>query len=315
MRRETAVLLIVLVVLGAIYLITQRPFGSREPRAPSGEDLFFPGFVAADVDTLSLKGKGIDVTLARTDKGWMIEDGRTMYAAADKVEDALDMIAALPKTDVASVVPEKHAVFEVVEGSATRLVARGGGRVLADLLVGKRGPSFLAAYVRAPGDDRVYLSQRGFPSNVVRPADFWRDRQIMSFDPAEATWFAIDSGEGRVAFSRTADGGWRVAEPEERPADAQAVEAALRALSTLSASGFEDERSPSECGFDDPAAVISVDLSSGALPTLTIGAKDEATYFVRRDDRETIYRLPASRLDRVLRGPEEFAAPEQAGQP
>jgi hypothetical protein len=311
MRRETLILLIVLVVLAAVYLITQRPFASDEARAPSGEELFFPGFVAADVETLSLKGKGIDVTLARADKGWIIEGGRAMYAAPDKVEDALEMIAALPKTDLASVVPEKHAVFEVVEGSATRLVARGGGRVLADVLVGKRGPSFLAAYVRAPGDDKVYLSQRGFPSNVVRPADFWRDRKILSFEPAEATWFAIDAGGRRVAFSRTADGGWRIAEPEERAADAQAVEAALRALSTLSASGFEDERSPSECGFDAPTAVISVDLSSGALPTVTIGAEDEAGYFARRDDRETIYRVPISRLDRVLRSPEEFAAPEE----
>lgn len=308
MRRETLILLVVLVVLAAVYLITQRPFGKGGPEVPSGDDLFFPDFVAADVETLSTRGKGIDVTLFRAGGTWMIADDRPMHAAPAKVEEALTLIGALPRTELVSVVPQKHAVFEVVEGPATRLRAAGGGRVLADVLVGKRGPGHLAAYVRAPGDDEVYLSQRGFPSNVVRPVDFWRDREILSFDPAEATWLSIDAGDERIALSRTAEREWRMAEPEERPADARAVDAALRVLSSLSASGFEDALSSAECGFDDPTAVISIDLASGTLPTVTIGVADETDYFARRDDRETIYRVSASLLERVLVGADGFAA-------
>lgn len=311
MRRETLALLIILVVLGAVYLITQRPFGTDEPRAPEGEDLFFPGFVAADVETLSTLGKGIDVTLYRTGGEWMIAGDRPMYAAASKVEQALEMIAALPKTELVSVVPEKHDVFDVVAERATRLRATGGGRVLADVFVGKRGPSYMAAYVRAPGEDEVYLSQRGFPSNVLRPPDYWRDREILSFDIADATWLSIETRDARVALSRTAAGEWRITEPREGPANAQAVEAALRVLSSLSATGFEDELSPGECGFDDPTGVVAVDLSSGALPTVTIGAEGEAGYYVRRKDRETIYVVPVSRLERVLVGPDAFAPAEE----
>jgi hypothetical protein len=310
MRRETQILLIILIVLGAVYLIVQRPFSSSLPETPTGSDLFFPDFVAADVETLSARGQGIDVTLFRTSGGWMIAADRTMHAAPDKVEAALDMISALPKTELVSVVPEKHVVFDVTEGPATRLEARGGGRLLADVFVGKRGPGHLAAYVRAPGDDEVYLSQRGFPSNVVRPADFWRDREILSFEPAEVTWVAIESRDERVALSRTGETEWRMAEPEERRADATAIDAALRVLSSLSASGFEDALPPAECGFDDPTAVISIDLASGALPTVTIGASDETSYFVRREGRETIYRVPVSRLERVLVGADGFAADE-----
>jgi len=308
MRRETLILLIVLVVLAAVYLIAQRPFGKDGPEVPSDEDLFFPGFVAADVESLSMRGRAIDVTLFRAGATWVIAGDRAMHAAPTKVEEALEMIAALPRTELVSVVPEKHAVFEVVEGPATRLRAAGGGRVLADVFVGKRGPGHLAAYVRAPGEDEVYLSQRGFPSNVIRPIDFWRDREILSFDPADAAWLAIEAGGKRIALSRTAEREWRITEPEERPAGAAAVDAALRVLSSLSAMGFEDELSPSECGFDDPTAVISVDLASGALPTVTIGSEDETSYFVRREGRETVYRVSASRLEPVLVGADGFAA-------
>jgi hypothetical protein len=308
MRRETLILLVILIVLAGVYLIVQRPFAGDGSDAPSDDDLFFPGFVAADVETLSMSGKGIDVTLIRAGDAWMIAGDRAEHAAPEKVEDALEMIAALPRTELVSVVPEKHAVFEVVEGPATRLRAAGGGRVLAEVLVGKRGPGHLAAYVRAPGDPEVYLSQRGFPSNVVRPVDFWRDREIMSFAPAEATWLAIEAEGVRVALSRAAESEWRMAEPDERPANAQTVVAALRVLSSLSATGFEDERSASECGFDDPTAVVTVDLASGALPTVTIGSEGETDYFVRRSDRETIYLVPVSRLERVLVGPDGFAA-------
>ncbi len=310
MRRETPILLMVLVVLAAVYLITQRPFSTSGPEAPAGDDLFFPDFVTTDVETLSTRGQGIDVTLFRTNGGWMIAGDREMHAALDKVELAFEMIAALPRTELVSIVPEKHAVFEVVEGPSTRLRAAGGGRVLADVLIGKRGPGFLSAYVRAPDDDEVYLSQRGFPSNVVRQVDFWRDREILSFDRAEATWLSIDAGHERTVLSRSAGREWRMTEPEDRRADAPAVDAALRVLSSLSASSFEDERPPSECGFDDPTAVISIDLASGTLPTVAIGSRDGTDYFVRREDRETIYRVPASRLEPVLIGADGFAASE-----
>jgi hypothetical protein len=130
----------------------------------------------------------------------------------------------------------------------------------------------------------------------------------MSFDPEDVTRLAIEEKGRRIALSRTAERGWRMTAPEEGPASAAAVDAALRALSSLSASGFEDDLSASECGFGDPTAVVSVDLAFGEVPTLTIGADSEAGYFVRRNDRGTIYRVPVSRLERVLVGPEGFAS-------
>jgi hypothetical protein len=308
MRRETLILLAVLVILAAVYLITQRPFSKDTLTEPTVEDLFFPGFVAADVDSLSLEGEWIDATLFRVGDGWMIAGETAMHADASKVGQALDMIAGLPRTELVSVVPEKHAVFEVNEERATLVEAKGDGRVLAAVLVGKRGPSFLKAYVRAPGADEVYLSQRGFPSNVVLELEAWRDREILSFDRSQVTWLSIDDARARIALSRTAEQAWRMTAPGEGPANASAVDAALAALAGLSASGFEDERTPAECGFDDPTAVVSVDLASGRLPSVTIGAKDETHYFVRREDLSTIYRVPASRLERVLVGAEAFAA-------
>jgi len=310
MRRETLILVVVLAALLAVYLITQRPFGADGPQQPSGADLFFPGFVPADVTAMSAQGQGIDVTLLRTEGGWVVMTGGEQIGRADpeKVEQALEMIALLPKTELVSVVPEKHAVFEVVEGRATRLRASGGGRILADVLVGKRGPGFMSAYVRLPDGDEVYLSQRGFPSNVVRPVDHWRDREIASFDRDKVTELRIDGKDERIVLSYLGEEGWRMTEPSERPADEAAVLGALTALSSLSAAGFEDERSPADCGFDDPTAVVSVELVSDGGLSITIGGEDEGSYFVRRSDRPTIYRVPALRLERILVDADEFAA-------
>lgn len=310
MRREMVILVLILGVLLTVYLITQWPFGADRPEEPSGEELFFPAFAGADVMALSTRGQGIDVTLLRTDDGWIVmtEGQQRGRADPEKVEQALGMIALLPKTELVSIVPGKHAVFELVEDRATRLRASGGGRVLADVLIGKRGPGFLSAYVRLPDEDEVYLSQRGFPSNVIRPIDYWRDREIASFERDQVTGIRIDRKGERIVLAYLGEGGWRMAEPSERPADATAVEGALAVLSSLSAAGFEDERSPAECGFDDPTAVVSVELVSERGRSITIGSEDEGSYFVRRSDRGTTYRVPVSRLEAVLIEADEFAA-------
>ena len=133
-----------------------------------------------------------------------VDDFRT-----EVCETALEMIAEIPKVELVSIIPDKHVVFEVDANRGTRLTARGGGRVHADLVVGKRGPDFLSAYVRAADGDDVYLSQRGFPSNVVREVDHWRDREILSFEPDQTTRLSIDRGDHRIVLAYLGESGWQ----------------------------------------------------------------------------------------------------------
>ncbi len=306
-RRDVAILLGVLLVLVLLFLVLVRPYGSgdREDVAPG--DLLAPDLAPEDAHRVAIAGPAGSVALVRGGSGWTIEGDQVRHANPERVAEALRLLGRTTRTELVSVVPGKHAVFEVDE-AGTRVTVTGGGATLADVVIGKRGPDFLSAYVRAADEDEVYLSPGGLASALPVRADQWRDRSLISFEPGTATRFTIAGEEGRVVLASGGEGVWMMEEPRAGAANAKAVERALFSLARLTASGFADDLTPAECGLDPeagaiPAATVTVELSSGETRSLWIGDREEKSYCVRRPDRATVYRLPASLVERFLVAP------------
>ena len=209
------------------------------------------------------------------------------------------MIAELSTADLVSIVPDKHSVFEVDDEQGTHVVVEAKDDVLAECIIGRRGPDYLSAYFRIPGQDEVYLSQRGLASNLLREQDHWRDRKVMHFDRDAATSITVERGTDKIVLDRTGEEEWRVVEPMDAAADESAVRRLLLSLSNMSALGFEDEKTPAECGLEEPATVVTVELGDAPPKTILVGSRDERTYFVRRSDRETIYRVSSPVIERI----------------
>jgi hypothetical protein len=316
--REMTILVGVLIVLAGVYLLAVRPFGRSTMESVLRENLLFPELSAESADVVTIKGKTPALTLARGDTGWMIENGRALHADPERVEEALAMLSALTKAELVSIVPDKHAVFEVDDRQGSRVTVRGGGATMADAILGKRGPDLVSIYVRDADSDEVYLSQPGLASVLLRGIDDWRDRRVMDFAARDVATLAIETESGRLAIDAGGETGWQVREPEEAPANAKRVEVVLGTLGRLKASGFEDGLSPAECGFGtaggvEPAATVTVELRSGPPQTVWIGGGDDRDRYVMRADRETVYRVSASTVEHILRDPADFVlTPEQS---
>lgn len=320
-RQHLTILGLVLVLLGGVYLATERPFAVR--RGAGGlmpVNLLFADFSADDAERITVSGPSDWVALVREPLGWMIEGEPRRHADDSKVSEALQKISELTTSDLVSMIPDKHEVFEVNAEKGTRVTAAAGSDlVLADLVIGKPGPDFMSSYVRKADGSDVYLSGHGL-SFALRPDEaFWRDRKLMSFSTEDVTRLSVECREAAFVVTRDGDGGWRLTAPDELAADTSEVEKLLGHLANLNASGFADDRSPSECGLalvagGEPEATVTVELSSGPAQTVYIGLRDEDVYCVRRADRETIYELREWSVERILKSPEDLASSANASE-
>ena len=304
-------IVILLVVLTGVYFLVRRPLGpsDREPTGEAGHLL--PRFDPAAVTAIELGSRPEPIRLVREGDHWMIEGEPPRHAAGDKVTHALGMLLDLDRGELVSVVPGKHALFEV-DGEAGRDVAvLADGDTLAALVIGKPGPSRTDSYVRARGENEVYLSGRGLAPNLLRPAAHWRDRNLLPFDPNLARSITVAGADTTLVLER-GEGAWAVVEPTEFEADPSAGDRLLLTLSGMTAMGFADEVAPDEAGLDiegghSPPTEIAVELDDGGTRRLWIGERaDDEAFYARRPDRRAVYLLAARKVTLLTAGPSAY---------
>jgi len=309
--RDVVVLLIVLVALAAVYLIV------RQPLAPAGRGIgddaeaLLPRFRPEAVTSIVLGSGPESLALVSQERVWMIANGPRRFADVAKVDYALGMLAALTREELVSILPDKHAVFEVDRVNGRRVVLLAGADTLATLFIGKPGPNGFDSYVRLADEDEVYLSPSGLAANVLRRPEHWRDRIVLPLDPNEVTTISVDRGGLEIVLERGDAGSWTARKPEEFLADSGACDRLLLTLADLRAVGFADDISPGEAGLDieggqSPVATVEAGLESGMTASLWIGSRTDDTYYARRPDRTTVYLLSSRTVDFILGGPSVY---------
>jgi len=308
--RDVIILALVLAALVCLYLIVRQPLAPTG-RGPGSDVRLLPRFDPEAVTSIVLDGGRVSVTLVRGEEGWTLAGGPRRFVEGPKVDHALGMLAKLTRERLVSIVPDKHAVFEVDRESGDLVALLAGADTLAAVLIGKSGPSGLDSYVRVAGETDVYLSGRGLAANVLRGAEHWRDRVILPFNPNDVTAISIESGGPEIVLERGDRGAWTARRPEEFVADTNAGDRLLLTLVDLRAMDFADDISPGEAGLDvegagGPAATVEVRLVTGETRSLWIGARDDDAYYARRPDRETIYLLSPRTVEFILSDPSAY---------
>jgi hypothetical protein len=111
----------------------------------------------------------------------------------------------------------------------------------------------------------------------------------------------IQSADGRIVLAK-GGGGWRLAEPVDARADAEAVDGLLSDLQYLRADEFVDAPPPdAELGLAEPWLRIELGLEGEAAPlAVTVGA-ERAERRVVRGAREPVFEIATSRLESLPR--------------
>lgn len=267
----------------------------RTAKSGSGEALRLPAMTRRAVDTIVLARPADTVVLARKDTSAWTANG---FPAAPQAVG--DLFGALADTSSGSeLVAERRAsqtALGVDSAGGTRVRVRGGGRTLADLVVGHRSSDFSGGYARLADQERTYLVHGRLVELLTRPGDEWRDHRIAAV-PADSIG-AVEVSRGARRYElRQAGSGFALS--PGGPADSSRAASLLAAFGTVQASGFASAAQADSARFTHPHRQVRV-LRKDGSPLLTLLFDSTAAgLWVRSDTGKTIYRMDAYEADQL----------------
>lgn len=238
------------------------------------------------------------LVLARDGDEWTADGYRTDALA---VSTFLASVTSASVGDLMASNPGNHARMGLSDdGATTATFETADGRFT--LLFGADGRAFRTAYVRAPGDDAVYLLHGDLATQLRHPLSSWRDRTIVSVDTAEVARVVVEHPEGGYTLVR-ADSTWHL--EGGASASPAAASALLTELSSLEATGFLSE-TDSLAGLAPWATTRAFDGTGAPMAEVTIGSGD-ADRWARRVGSDELYRLSSFRAGRMAPARTEVA--------
>jgi len=332
-------LLLVLIVLGVLVWLVERPFEDKAEKARDEAGFLFPDLQHATVKKLQVMRPDGDnpIVLKNVDNAWYVvkhtsKDSETseehrpedtedtpspeseeLYPADENtVIEAIDRLRTIQKLNLASQQAEKHELFEVTPEKAIQVTAYGPeDEQLAHLFIGKEGPGFFSTYLRREGVDEVYLHEEFIKGSFDRQPDNWRDRNVFDFESSQVAELTIQKDEQTIVLAKDENNLWHLKKPTEGPADSAKVTRILTSLSSLRAGSFADTVTVEESGLEQPAQTIAATFEDGGTKKLLVGNKKQENYFyAKAEDKKYVYEIYKSVVEKLFPPVEELEKKE-----
>jgi hypothetical protein len=281
---------ILLLVWGAAAL------ARRLEKAPGGSDAFrLPTVARSAADTVMLARPGDTVVLAKKDSSTWTVNGHPAGPQAIS-----DLFAAWSdSTSGSELVAQQrasHTALGVDSAAGRRVRIRGGGRTLADLVVGRRSPDFSGGYIRRADQEPTYLVRGRLVEVLSRGVDDWRDRRIAAVKVDSVAAIEVLRGRRRYALRRSGSG-W-VLSPGG-PADSARARDLVEAYSSVNATGFASASEAKSARFASPDRRTRL-LRKDGTPLVTLLFDSTASgFWVRPDTGKAIYKIDTWNADRL----------------
>lgn len=301
--KQLLILAAIFVVLAIVILLFENPFGQSEyEKKVETATPLFPNFNEEQVMKIEITATDETTTLSKQNDSWVVASMDNYPADGEGVTELLSKVTEFKNTQRVSNNPEKQAEFEVDSTGVEAKLIDANGKVLAHLFVGKTTPGFLSSYVRPADSNDVYIAQGYLQSVFDKGTRTWKDRTIFSFNKGIVTQLNIISPEETVELRLDAEGAWQMIKPVAAAAKATEVDALLTAFSELDTDDFAEARDAlTEYELDAPQSTISAVLNDGTTATLHVGKEEEGKLYVKRDDKDTVFRLFKSNVDRLIK--------------
>lgn len=301
--KQLLILGAIFVVLVIVVLLFDNPFGQSEYEKKVETAMpLFPNFNEEQVVKIEITATGETTTLSKQNDNWVVASMDNYPADGEGVAELLSKVTEFKNTQRVSNNPEKQLEFEVDSTGVEAKLMDASDKVLAHLFVGKTTPGFLSSYVRPADSNDVYVAQGYLQSVFNKDTRTWKDRTIFNFNKGIATQLNIISPEETVELRLDADGAWQMLKPVAAAAKTTEVDALLTTFSGLDTDDFAEAKDElAEYGLDTPQSTISAVLNDGTTATLHVGKEEEGKLYVKRDDKDTVFRLFKSNVDRLMK--------------
>ena len=302
----------VFVFLLLVVLIFENPFGKseHEKKLETAAPLF-PDFDKEQVAKIEIIAPDGTTTLSKQDGEWVVASMDNYPADSEGIAQLLTKVGELKNTQRVSTNPEKQPEFEVDSSGVEAKLMDANDTLLAHLFVGKITPGFLSSYVRVADSNDVYEAQGSLQSVFNKGTRTWKDRTIFDFNKGIVTQLNISSSEETVELHLDENGAWQMLKPIAATASTSEVDSLLTTLSGLDTDDFAAANDDlAAYGLDVPQSTISAMLNDGTTATLHIGKEEAGKLYVKRDDKDTIFRLFKSNADRLIKKSDTLKAAE-----
>ena len=310
--KQLLILGAIFVVLAIVILLFENPFGQSEYEKKVETALpLFPDFNEEQVVKIEITATGETTTLSKQNGSWVVVSMDNYPADSEGVAELLSKVAEFKNTQRVSNNPEKQAEFEVDSTGVEAKLMDANDKVLVHLFVGKTTPGFLSSYVRPANANDVYVAQGYLQSVFNKGTRTWKDRTIFSFNKGIVTQLNIISSEETVELRLDAEGTWQMLKPVVAVAKTTEVDTLLTTFSGLDTDDFAEATDElAEYGLDTPQSTISALLNDGTTATLHVGKEEEGKLYVKRDDKDTVFRLFKSNVDSLIKKSDALKAEE-----
>ena len=223
-------------------------------------------------------GKPERILLSCVDGRWRIDapiaaeaDEATIKRIIDSVIFA-EPIDELSVSDMASL-GRTLRDFGLATPRFTVILSDGGRRESYDF--GRLTPSGEEIYARQEGKDGVFTVTARVAHELGRTPNALRRRRLLSFDRTEVVALGLKNAGEPLSKLVKAEGGWRLTEPMEAPADKKVVEELVDALCSAHVIDYAASGAGEELGLGDSEGyALSVRDSFGTVEKIVLGAPD-----------------------------------------
>jgi hypothetical protein len=242
------------------------------------------------------------VVLRRQGATWLVETEGNNPADPKIPKQILEGMDKLSTRTLISISKETHAGFEVDSTGFTVRIT-GGGKALAEFVVGKPGPDFMSTYIRPLSGDKVYLVPVYLRTTVDRGGETWRNKTILDVDTDKIVSYTTRNAKETLTCQKAADGSWDILSPKQDKARPDILGVVLRSIAALRAAGFADSTvTASTCGLDADTTAFSIKMEDGTSYTVRIGTMNAGSQsYTQREGDPTIYLVARGRWNTIFR--------------
>jgi hypothetical protein len=307
-------ILIGFAVLAILLGVTLWQFNARDIEDNHAPEVSakLPKIKKDDIDELSIAvPEKPAMSLKKNGKDWKLVEPLASDADKSAVDAVLGKLDELEVTGVAATKPDNYAQLEVDDKKATHVIAKQGGKVVADLLIGAyRGGNTM---VREKSAVNVATVKGSIKYVFDKELKDWRDRLVVEATADQIASVAFESPKGAFRFVREGTA-WKQAPGEKALPnfDGAKVNSLVGTATSLHATDFaaKDVTADAAGVGDKPDGIVTLTTGGDAgvqTIVLHVGHKFGEGYYLTREGKEPIFLVSDFAGGRLVPTAEKFA--------
>jgi hypothetical protein len=314
MKRLGLPILILVVLLGAYFLIQQRKEKSVAPERITGYIEFSP----ETVDSIIVEKPQETLRFAFLDGEWkIIMDSLPRAANQQMVDEVVKMICDIQVGGVESENPDRQQLYQVDSASGRLIKAYADGKLAASFILGKNAQGYNYSYIRKTGSNEVYRAKDVTSYTFDKPAKNWRDKTIAKVDTTSLSYVVFQYPGEKFSLERQ-DSLWYVMGDnisDNQVAVKDSIELLKRLLVDLKADDFYQPADSEFVAVKKPELVLKLKYINGKEDVLTLMGGNEAKtrYYIEASGKNEPFVILYAKYSGLTRRSNNFILAEKKG--